>query len=232
VLLAAPAAGQGAVLRIRVVDDSTGAGIARAEVLLDGHSALLTDSAGRLRLGELPAGESTLKASRLGYRPERIAVRLAPGEQMEVDVALRPQLLALPELVVDVKAMDARLREVRFYERRRQGLGLAWDWHDLREGAATTREFLDRLPGFSVRPAGTDDGWVLESHRGPGVAPCTALILVDGQLADPRRLASIQLDQIAAVEAYLGPASTPTEIAVLTSGARCGVVALWIRTGP
>jgi hypothetical protein len=226
-----PAAGQGATLRIRVVNDSTGAPIHRAEVVLDDGSPLITDSVGRVQLTGVDPGERSLKASRLGYRPQRIAVRLAPGAELEVEVALREEWLALPDLVVTVKELDARLRDVHFYERRRSGSGIAWSWRDLRDLPSDPQGFLTHIPGFTLRPAGGDTLWVLESRRGPGIAPCPVSVLVDGRAADARQLNSLRLEHIAGIEAYLGPASTPADVAVLTGGSRCGVVVIWLRSG-
>jgi hypothetical protein len=230
---AAQDAGAPATLLIRVVDDSTGAPIPRAEVTLGVLPPALTDSAGRLRIPGIDPGGVTLKASRLGYRPQRIDLMLAPGGELDVEIALRAEFLALPRMVVDIKIMDARLRDVRFYERRGGNRVHSWDWHALREtGGGDAENFLKRIPGFTLRPAGGDTAWVLESHRGPGTAPCAARVLVDGQLADARRVTTVRLEHVAGIEAYLGPATTPPDIAAMASGAQCGVVVIWTRTGP
>jgi hypothetical protein len=221
-----------ATLLIRVVDDSTGEPIRRAEVTLGVLRPLLTDSGGRLRIPGIEPGGVTLKASRLGYRPQRIDLMLAPGAELDVEIALREEYLALPSVVVEVKQLDGRLRAVRFYDRTRRGRVLAWDWHALRDTHQDAEAFLGRIPGFTLRPAGGDTAWVLESHRGPGTAPCAARVLVDGQATDARRLTSLRMEHVAGIEAYLGPATTPPDIAALASGAQCGVVVIWTRIGP
>jgi hypothetical protein len=221
-----------ATLLVRVLDDSTGAPIARAEVTLGVLPALLTDSTGRLRIPGIDPGGVTLKASRLGYRPQRVDLVLAPGGELDVEVALRAEYLVLPRVVVDVKQLDGRLRDVRFYLRRGGNRTLAWDWRALRETGRDAEGFLKRIPGFTLRAAGGDTAWVLESHRGPGYAPCNARVLVDGQMADARRLTTVRMEHVAGIEAYLGPATTPPDIAAMASGAQCGVVVIWTRTGP
>lgn len=221
-------------IHVRVVDDSTGAPIPRAEVLLDSTVRVTTDSAGYLYLAGLGGGERTLKAARLGYRPQRLIVRVSRAFDLEVEIALRALPHALPELIAVAKRADARLAAVGFYERKLRGGGVSWNWEEIDEvtPGRTVESLLPRVPGFSVLRLGGDTAWVVVSNRGPGVpGACRAAVLVDGQLAGPGRLASLPVDHVVGLEAYAGPASAPAELAVLTNGARCGVVALWTDTG-
>lgn len=235
--LAARAGAQGgrATLEVRVLDDSTGAPVPNAEVAVDSLRVLRTDSAGRLRYYGLAPGERSLKVSRLGYRPQRLVVRLAAAREMAVEVALSPAPLLLPEVRFVLKEMEGRLREVRFYERRRRGGGVWWGWREIRSVApgGDVETLLSRLPGFRVRPGAGDSTWSVVSHRGPGLPDaCAARVLLDGQPVDGRRLSGLSAEHLAGVEAYAGPATTPAELAGLAPGARCGVVALWSRNGP
>jgi hypothetical protein len=222
-------------LSVLVLDDSTGFPIPRAGITVDSLLVVHTDSAGRMRYYGLPAGERTVKISRLGYRPQRLAVRLAPGGEMALEVALRPEPISLPEVRFILKMMESRLRAVRFYERRRLGGGLAWGWREIQAvaGGGDVETLLSRLPGFRIRRAPGDSAWVVVSQRGPGLPEaCTAQVLVDGQPADGHRLSGLEVEHLAGVEAYAGPATTPAELASVARGSRCGVVALWTRVGP
>ena len=235
-VLAARAGAQGGmVLEVRVLDDSTGVPVASAEVAVDALPMLRADSAGRVRYYGLLPGAHSLKVSRLGYRPQRLEVRLLPARGLAVEVALRPAPVLLPEVRFVFKEMESRLREVRFYERRRRGGGVGWGWREIRAVApgGDVETLLGRLPGFRVRQGAGDSTWTVVSHRGPGLPEaCAARVLLDGQPVDGRRLSGLSASHLAGVEAYPGPATTPVELAALAVGARCGVVALWSRSGP
>lgn len=222
-------------IRVRVVDDGTGAAIRRAEVLLDSTVRMVTDSAGEVYLAGLGPGERTLKAGRLGYRPQRVVVRVSSSYDLEVEIALPAMPLRLPEMLAVAKRVEARLAAVRFYERQVRGGGVSWDREqiDAVAGGGTLETLLQRMPGFSLRRLDGDTAWVVVSNRGPGVPrACETPVLVDGQVAGSERLRALAVDYLVGLEAYAGPASAPAELAMLSNGARCGVVVLWTDSGP
>lgn len=211
---------------IRVVDDSTGAVAGRADILLDIGRLLHTDERGELRMTGLAPGEWTLKAMRVGYRPQFVVVRVPSGGELQVEIALRRETLALPAIVGIGKRLDRRLARARFYERRKHGPTVSWDWREIRRMPPGDLPYLlERIPIFRV--VRTDTSWALVSGRGQLGLPgeCVVTLVLDGQRVDPARLAGLPLDLVAGVEAYPGPARTPAELGA--GGARCGVVALW-----
>src|SRR4051812_3827029 len=64
-----------------VVDDSTGAPVPRATVFVVGTTqGALTDDVGRFAIGELTAGEHTLRVRILSYRQRDVSVAVVGGD--------------------------------------------------------------------------------------------------------------------------------------------------------
>jgi hypothetical protein len=72
-----------------VVDDSTGAPIVRATVLVVGTTrGTLTDDRGRFVIGDVAAGERTLRARILSHRPRDVAVVVVAGDTVAITIRL------------------------------------------------------------------------------------------------------------------------------------------------
>lgn len=90
----------GAAIRGRVTDER-GAPLPSAQVVDVGtKSGDMTDSAGRFELENIPAGERTLEARRVGYASTERKVQARAGESVEVDLALPPSSMQLSEVQV------------------------------------------------------------------------------------------------------------------------------------
>jgi hypothetical protein len=61
----------------------------------------VTDERGQYTLGDLPPGRTTLRVHRLGYEARSLEVLVAAGQDMGVDVSLRPRPIPLAELRVE-----------------------------------------------------------------------------------------------------------------------------------
>jgi hypothetical protein len=218
---------QSGAMVIRVVDDSTLAPIPGADLLLDIGRLLRADAQGMLRMSDLAPGEWTLKAMRVGYRPQIVVVRVPAGGELQVEIALRASAVPLPRMIIEGKRLDAGLRRSGFYGRRLSAPTLSWDWREIERHApgSDVTAVLERIPGY--RLVRSDSGWSLVSGRGAAGTSdvCVAALLLNGQRTDPARIGSLPMDQIAGIEAYPGPARTPAELAA--GGSRCGVVAIW-----
>jgi TonB-linked SusC/RagA family outer membrane protein len=84
-----------------VVTSDAGRPVYRAQVTVQGTSlGALTDSAGRYRLTNVPAGPRTVRAASLGYAPQTAAVTVAAGAQVTADFRLADLAVALQEMVV------------------------------------------------------------------------------------------------------------------------------------
>lgn len=108
-----PAHGQAGEARGRVVDASTGQGVADATVRVEGNSlarTVVADDEGRWRLTGLPAGRYELAVGRLGYSPAttNVSLPLAGGG---VVTALTPDALPLDALIVTASRRLQRLAD-------------------------------------------------------------------------------------------------------------------------
>ncbi len=229
---------QAAKLRVVVKDESTGAPVAKAEVaLVDGAGRpVFTDSLGQARFSALPAGKHALKVTRQGYSPHRVGVELSPGGELELEVALALAPVALPVLDVRGVPRERGLVSNGFYRRKEQGGGTFLDWNDLerwRRGNADIMRVIRYIPGFDIQRASGDTAMLVLSSRGPASLrlKCRAQFLLDGNVVSSRVVSTLTLEQIAGIEGYPGPASTPAIFNHTAEGTTCGTIAVWTRRG-
>ena len=167
----------------RVVDATTGAPLATAEVRLSDRLAT-TSSDGAFVLGSVPPGRATLSVRRLGYAPWSDVLDVVPGLDRTVTVELAPLPLQLDSLtVVATPGAVSMTREE--LEARGGDLGHA----------------LDGWEGVAVRRTGSG-GPASPQLRGGG--PDEVLVLVDGFAvndpftgrADLGRISSREVDRV------------------------------------
>ncbi len=85
VLLALRPTADDAVVRGRVVDDASGAGIARAAVSVVGTmTGAMADDSGRFMIQRVPAGAQVLRARALGHAAREVRLTLAAGDTVDV----------------------------------------------------------------------------------------------------------------------------------------------------
>lgn len=107
-----------AVVSGTVTEAGTGAPLADVHVFLAGTThGTVTDRAGRFRLDRLPPGAHTLYASRLGYAPARRDTLLQPDGTYTFTLALRPVVLAGPEVTVTAERAPHWAKRLRKFER-------------------------------------------------------------------------------------------------------------------
>lgn len=111
VLIAAPASAQGtAVITGVVTDASSGTPVGDTVVTvsspaLQGESMVVTDTAGRYRVPNLPPGEYTIRVDSERYRPyARQAIEMRASVTVRVNVQLLPETLTAKEVIVVFKA--------------------------------------------------------------------------------------------------------------------------------
>ncbi len=111
---AAHAQDAGAV-RAKVLDASTRAPLPNAQVLVSGTQiGGLTNTAGEVVLGDVPAGSHTLRVQLIGYRPadQAIEVSGAGGGALQVEVQLQRVAIELDAVVVTGTAGATQRRAV------------------------------------------------------------------------------------------------------------------------
>lgn len=106
-LLPLAASAQTGTVRGHVVDAASAA-VANINVRLQGTSlGAATGADGRFLIRRVPAGQYTLVATGVGYRPERRLVTVEPGASLTVDLVLSPSNEELDELVVEGQTVNA-----------------------------------------------------------------------------------------------------------------------------
>jgi TonB-linked SusC/RagA family outer membrane protein len=111
-LWAPMAIAQGGIVVGRVTDARSGQPIAGAAVVVEG-TALATASGddGRFRFANVPSGQQTLTARRIGYAAGRQSVTVSAG-QASVDFTLQPVALSLDAVVVTGTPGGEQLRSI------------------------------------------------------------------------------------------------------------------------
>ena len=94
----------------RVTDESTGAPVAQARVLLEGTTnGTLTADNGTYTLRQLPSGTVTLLVSRVGYEQRRVSLSLAAGANATQDVALKAASYSLTAVVATATGQQKKV---------------------------------------------------------------------------------------------------------------------------
>ena len=156
----APEPGAGAVSG--VVLDAAGRPVAAAQVEADsGAARAVTGSDGRFVLGDLAAGEKTLRVRRIGFESARATVQVAARDTARAEVRLKSTALALSQVVVTGVAAVRAERAAGCYTVRATAAGAAAALPDrvlLRADAAGRRSDARRRSPAEPRAAGAPRG--------------------------------------------------------------------------
>ena len=241
-LLALPAAlhgQQGARFDVTVVD-SAGAPVANARVEIAGvDGGATTNDRGVGRIDRVPVGNRIVSASRIGYTAARVAVEFRAGETVARTITLTSEPVALAGLSATAARNNPTLTRQGFYQRQKSGQGAFMTGEAIdRLHPVRTVDLFRRMRGFTVNmtPRGY---YVVATTRGPPSLniPCDGpLVFLDGVLVPARSssredmLSFITPESLAGIEAYPSPATVPAQYNI--TGAACGVILLWTRSGP
>jgi hypothetical protein len=232
---AAAASGQtvrrGSARLTGVVRDARGRPLSGAQLMVWGSGVTgSTKEDGTFALAGLPAGSQALEARYVGYAPEKVTVDLVSNATRSVTMTLEKRADVLNEVVVYGKRTKRPRDLTGFLQRSKSGFG-----HFLTRADIEKRhpfQFTDlfrMIPGFMVVPDTEGFGYRIVSTRGSGFSgKCQPAIYIDGmQMYDASGIDGFVIpDDVAAVEAYAGPAGTPPQY---RSGS-CGSILIW--TGP
>ena len=104
---------QGGTLAGRVTDARSGQPIPGVAIEIEGTTiATAAGDDGRYRLGNIPAGQRTIIARRIGYAAVRQSVAVGASGQATLDLALQPAALSLDAVVVTGTAGGEQLRSI------------------------------------------------------------------------------------------------------------------------
>ena len=188
-----------------------------------GLGTRITDEEGYFVFDSVPPGTYTLVVTLLGYRERRDTLRVEPGDNLDVLVALSVDPVPLEPIVVEVRRRFVPIFMEGFEERRRIRSGTFFTREDIAmRGLFRFSDLLRMVPGARVTSS---------SRYGPVVTlrgGCRPQLWVDGI----RTVTSLGMDDILppmdveAVEVYHG-VQTPAEF----GSDACGTIVVWTRRG-
>ena len=223
----------GAILVLHVVDPA-GHAIGGAQLRAAGRDAPLavSDDAGDLRTGDLPAGSQSFQLLALGYEPSTVSVELRAKQTTTTTVRIGLRV-ATQLSEVRVVARGSSWDRSGFDERRRTGQGhyMTADEIRARQPAYFTQLAIGQL-GFDVLPAANGGaGYQILSRRSGSVnSPCAVQYFIDG--APVQNASGLSIDDIVnpadvrAVEFYPGIGTVPAQFNAGSHNA-CGTIAIW-----
>ncbi|MDQ6828667.1 MAG: carboxypeptidase regulatory-like domain-containing protein [Gemmatimonadota bacterium] len=217
------------------VRDKTGKALAGAQIDLVGTDAhAVSNEAGSFSLSGLPSGTQTLEARYVGYQPARVAVSLSSGAPRDVNVVMSERVTELAATTVVGKTVEyGRGDPTGFLTRKANGGG----------GTYSTRAEIEKFetPSFCKLMQRMGLNVSYGSPRGGGLISkgcrvlmhgdkggCEPLIYQDGTVLNGNVIdleSTVVVSDIAAIEIYRGPASTPAQF--LHLGGKCGAIVVW-----
>jgi hypothetical protein len=225
---AAPRVARGTARLTGTVRDPGGRPLRGARAFVWGAASnATTGEAGTFTLDALPAGTRTLDVRAVGFEPRRVAVDLAGGRAVAVDVRMAKPVTTLDRVVVMGKASTRDRLLTEFLERRqRNAFGRFITGADLeRMNPLVVTDALRTTPGIRVVPTGGFGNAIL------GRGNCTPAVVLDGM---PLQNGAEELDQIVppqqvgGIEIYNGLGGSPPQYGGLQANG-CGLVLIWTR---
>lgn len=223
-LLAPDLAGQQTALTGAVVDAESGHPIAGAHVHLGEGAppaAAVTDAEGRFRFEDLAPGARTLRVEVAGFEAARRSISLHAEETMELTIELRPEVVELAELVVDVEgSRGVWLREDLEHLVRQHGK--IFTRSDIeRWNVVRLPNLFHRVPGvmarfYENRLTGREELALTSAGR-----RCEAQVYLDGSRVPAFVLNQVPPQQVAAVGILARPTST--------AAVDCGLISIVTR---
>jgi hypothetical protein len=202
-----------------------------------------TDDSGHFELRNLPAGKHELTVWAPGAAPVSMELVLLSGESYNMRIVLADDAQQLKEITVsapkEVRTATARRLE-GFEQRRRRGNGVFLTAADIeRRNPRLLSDALVAINGIQLMTRGS--GKVAIASRGPApqayqggktAAPCMLRIIVDG-MAMPAgtSIDNVTPNEVAGMEIYSGPSSTPVELAHYQEDSWCGAILIWTKGG-
>ena len=188
----------------QVKDAITGDPLPWVTVILENTAiGAAADGDGRYTLTRLPAGEQTLVVRYLGYVTTMVQVTVIPGERVELDIALQPDVLTGEEVTIYAQALG-QAQAIRDQLGSNTIVNVVSEARLRELPDANAAESIGRLPGVSVlRDAGEGQKVAIR-----GMGPRFSSITIDGNKVpgtDGDRsvdLSMISPEMLAGIEVY------------------------------
>ncbi len=224
-----------------VVSDTSLRPVSFAEVtVLRTEIKLQTNSQGRFRFNDVPAGQYLLIVRRIGFRPISSIIQVGVRDTLRLSFTMEPAIQTMDRVVVTEERRS--LRMIEFEKRREQGWGFFLTEEQItKRNLPVSADYLRLAPSISLAPTPNASGnpdLVAISKReggsiyGDGAGACAVQIVVDNVPMPPRFPLELLPNprEIAGIEVYSGPATVPAQFNGLDR--RCGMVLIWTKDGP
>lgn len=231
---ASAASREGARIVGRLVDRRTEEAIASAVVEVGGTDRQRqTSENGSFVFESVPPGEYDLRIHHVRYGDRTSRLEVPAERAVNVTIRLAPRALEVEPVRVTVEPRAPSLADAEFYQRRRRAEKLGWGEflteEDIEARGSELSHVVGSIPGLSA-----NRGFIYFQEYRMGIdGTCPPTVYLDGHKVDvhsPSGLNSLAVPaEIAGIEAYDSPASTPGRW--VDSDSRCGVIAIWTEFG-
>ena len=214
-----------------VVRDTTGAGIAGAELTVAGTNIRgYTDDDGHLQLGPVAPGPARLTIRRLGFRPTSVDLTVDASRATVETVRLVEIAHRLDVITVRGTIHAYGSRMLGFYERRSQGFGHFFTRSQIQDiNPSHLTDLFRRIPGMALASTNV----IQNAVRMRGARDCPPLLWLDGSPAAAAEydLDTIDPESVEAMEVYSGPSEVPVQFQPPMDVQACGAIVIWTRQG-
>jgi hypothetical protein len=230
-----PLLAQRAAIYGTVRDSVSGNPVAGADVSLVGEGiGAVTTGNGHFELNGVRSGVHTIVVRRVGFQLGAAEFDITLTSSTRVDmgtIVLLPVAMELDPILVEAEAARQTLHMTGFFQRQRAETGTFITFEDIDVlSPQRTSELLRRIPGFRV----ARDGSAASARGVPsissGFSSCMVNYYIDGVHSDAPNVDVLIPTSIAGIEIYTGAATTPPTFRV-AGNAKCGVVAIWTKSG-
>ena len=183
-----------------VVKDDKGKPLPTAEIIVGGDRRAFTNARGEFSISDIPAGEVTFVARRIGYSPTSNVIAIDPGAIVHLAIRLVPSAVTLGTIVIEGKRYDKTLWQTGFYKRQMGAPGYFFDSNFMAKYHASLSGLIATVPSVRINrgPGGTNVALGSFSN-GNG---CPLEVFLDG--THIKWASTMGLDEIARPEEILG----------------------------
>ena len=211
------------------VSDSSGAGVAGAEITLvhSDRARIVTGDSGEFRITGLSAGTNVFNVRRIGFQSASFTAVLKPGRTHRATMMLTASPQPLPAVAIADTATTSHWLDQ--FDRHRSGNRGTFITRDqiVRSGARTGTDIVRTVPGIRLVPSRRAGGYQVVMNRGAGARTCFPSMFVHG-LPYSGTLDDFIAEDIEALEVYVGVSEIPPELDKNGRGV-CGAIVIWTR---